>query len=661
MIVNGKYIKYGETQSASIQKDINAIDDLQQDVKSGARDPKKFADSEGASIDFGFSSFGGNELNAGRLQRYGYYREMSQMEFIQRGLEIIADDSTLRNLENNVIKVYSDNETIREALTDLFNERMDLNTEFWSIVYETVKMGDNFYEIIPDSYDKPTKIVYIRHLKPENIERVEINGRLMYYTYATDEDRNADEFNIDRENSTEIIYKLQPWQIVHFKVKDDKDDAPYGTSLLKPGIRTYRRLTLLEDVILVYRISRAPERRVFYIDVGNMNYTDSKKFMQKLKAQYRTQNFIDEEGNINRKANVLSITSDIFVPQKEGGVGTKIETLQGGEALNEIKDLDYFKNKILRIMNIPPAYMGDETDKSQGSLSQLDYRFSRFIERIQMQIIRGFEKIAAIELYFKGYKKEDLNDFRIEPTASSNISEITDIDIMNQRMSLISTIKETGLFDNEWILKNIMKFSNKEVSDINLRLQMQQAQQPEGEGELGMGAGGFGGSYGAGMPGDEYDDEGIGEPGMPTGAEAPGEVDTGAPVAPGGAVATSAPPTRAPVEDVQSKGEIITEALVNVLGKNFIIKENKDFFNMMKYIKEDRHSDVIPIMERASEIIRTPVKRKKKSRTERLTKAILLGELGGLSYSKNKNGKTSRVMKLYEQSNDNKEKNIILG
>lgn len=649
MIVNGKYVKYDEGRTATIQRDINAADGIHQSVKSNAKDPKKLSDWEsGASLDFGFSAFGANETSADRIQKYGYYREMAQMEFIQRGLEIIADDSSMKNLDNNVLKVFSDNEKIRETLEELFVERLDLNTEFWSIIYETVKMGDNFYEIIPDSYEKPTKIVYIRHLKPENVERIEINGRLMYYTYTSTEDRNTDEFDVNRESTTENIYKLQPWQIVHFKVKDDKDDNPYGTSLLKPGIRTYRRLSLLEDIILVYRISRAPERRVFYIDVGNMNYTDSKKFMQKLKSQYRTQNFIDEQGNINRKSNVLSVTSDIFVPQKEGGTGTKIETLPGGDGLNEIKDLEYFKNKILRIMNIPPAYLGDDTDKSQGSLSQLDYRFSRFIERIQTQAIRGIEKIAAVELYFKGYKKEELSNFRIEPTASSNIAEITDIDLMNQRMSLISTIKETNLFDNEWILKNIMKFSNKEISDINLRLQMQKANEPEEEGMGAYGAGAYGSTPGM----DAYDIEpGAEGPEGAEGIEGAGEEGATAP--------ETEPTAAAPEESVQTKEEVITEALVSVLGKEFIIKESKDFFGMMKYLKEERHSDTIPIMERASEIIRAPVKKKKVNKTNGLKKAMLLGELSGLSY-KGKNGKTTRVMKLYEAKDSNKEKVIIL-
>lgn len=1046
MIVNGKYVQYDEKKSAVIQRDFNALDDIQQSVKSNVKDPNKVMDTleGGASVDFGFSGFQDNEVHADRVQKYGYYREMAQMEFIQRGIEIIADDSTLKNLEDNVIKITSNNEAIKEVLWDLFIERIDINSELWSIVYETVKMGDNFYEIIPDSYENPSKIMYIRYLNPENVERVEVNGRLIYYTYRSYEDREENEFEYNSTQTKEIIYRLQPWQIVHFKVKDDKDDNPYGASLLKAGVRTFRRLTLLEDVILVYRISRAPERRVFYIDVGNMNYTDSKKFIQKLKAQYRTQNFLDEDGNINRKANVLSITSDIFVPQKEGGVGTKIDTLPAGEGLKSIEDLDYFKNKILRLMNIPPAFMGDDTDNSQGSLclapetkikladgrnleikeiaeefrqgkqnyvysidehnewvikpvswagitkrnaetievlldngekvvctpehrfmlrdgsyveaqhlkegsslmpiytkissnkekvkgyekilnnntgkweythrvsaknnllgeegknsivvhhvdfnkrnnnpinlkimgkdehllyhtyfleknitpevtqkrnksikefystekgkeiirilsrkgvasqkrkewfsseehkqmkreqikrqreegtiyitdegrkklsnkmkerwededyknfmlpisskagsmknknnpiyrklrikeiieayeypmttedlsakldttrgtlkrslrregykdwfefcdkhgltpyrpynhkvvsisshrvldevyditvdnetpnfalscgivvhnSQLDYRFSRFIERVQTQIFKGMEKIAAVELYFQGYKKSDLSEFRLEPTPSSNIAEITDIDIMNQRMSLITTIKDTGLFDNEWILKNIIKFSDKEISDITLRLQMQRQQQPEEEmgGGMGMGAGGMGGAMGPGMEGPMGAEDEFGtEPGAtpPLGAESPATAPVEAPGGP-------------PEESVRDKSQMISEALVGVLGKDFIIRENKDFFAMMKYIKEDRHNDVVPLMERASEIVRAPVKRNKRNRTESIGRYMILGEFTGLGYSKVGKNKVGRTVKLFESSDNGKkfkEKEIIL-
>jgi hypothetical protein len=643
MIVNGQYIKYDEKKAADIQKQLNKQDDVYSNVKSDIQDPQKTVGDEGHSLGFGFSVFDEDETKTTRFERYGYYREMAQMEFINRGLEIVADDSTLDNTEGNVVKFYSNNESIKDSLWELFHNRLDINSELWGIVYETAKMGDNFYEIIPDSYDNPTKIVYLRYLKPEKIDRIEQNGKLLYYTYKTEEDRSEDKsydptrVGLGNDESPEKIYKLQPWQIVHFKVKDDKDELPYGASLLKAGIRTYRRLALLEDVILVYRISRAPERRVFYIDVGQMNYTDSKKFIQKIKSQYRTENFLDENGNINRKSNILSTTSDIFVPRREGGQGTQIDTLQGGEALKSIEDLDYFKDKILRLLNIPLAYLGGEADRSRGSLSQLDYKFSRFIERIQSQIKRGLNKVAAIELYFNGYKRDDLTNFDIELTPPSNIKEITDIDIMNQRMNLIATVQQTELFSQEWILKNILKLSEKEISDIKLQKQMEQQQGQQGGGE---GAAGGGGEFG---PAEVGAAAGGGEEAAAGGEEAGGgEAEGGEEAAAGGEEGAETADT-----DL-SKEQQLTEALVKVLGKEFLIENSEDFFKLIKYLKEDAPNDKIPLFERISEIVRQPVRSEKRGKTPSVRKQMILGEMKGLHYKRD----GGRYMKLYEQKRD---------
>jgi hypothetical protein len=1039
MIVNGQYIKYDEKKAADIQKQLNKQDDVYSNVKSDIQDPQKTVGDEGHSLGFGFSVFDEDETKTTRFERYGYYREMAQMEFINRGLEIVADDSTLDNTEGNVVKFYSNNESIKDSLWELFHNRLDINSELWGIVYETAKMGDNFYEIIPDSYDNPTKIVYLRYLKPEKIDRIEQNGKLLYYTYKTEEDRSEDKsydptrVGLGNDESPEKIYKLQPWQIVHFKVKDDKDELPYGASLLKAGIRTYRRLALLEDVILVYRISRAPERRVFYIDVGQMNYTDSKKFIQKIKSQYRTENFLDENGNINRKSNILSTTSDIFVPRREGGQGTQIDTLQGGEALKSIEDLDYFKDKILRLLNIPLAYLGGEADRSRGSLclapdtkikladgrnleisevakeynqgkqnyvysideknewtikpvswagitqrkaktikvkldngeevvatpehrfmlrdgsyveaqnlengtslmpiytkysskengdkiegyerilnnrtnrwnythriakendlleefknsknivihhidfnkinnnpdnlvimdkkdhfdlhaqvadkqlntpeviekrnesikrfyatekgkkigkenalragssskkyeylksdehkklkreqmerqrregtiylteegrkkisektrqrwenpeyresmrqvcsragsiknknnpvyrkltedeilntyknakmttqelsdelgisrgcfkktlrrwgykdwyefceyhnlepkrkhnhkvasveehevldevyditvdgetpnfalssgivvhnSQLDYKFSRFIERIQSQIKRGLNKVAAIELYFNGYKRDDLTNFDIELTPPSNIKEITDIDIMNQRMNLISTVQQTELFSQEWILKNILKLSEKEISDIKLQKQMEQQQGQQGGGE---GAAGGGGEFGPAEVG--ADAGGGGEEAAAGGEEAEGGEAEG-----GGEEAAGGEEEGAETADTDlSKEQQLTEALVKVLGKEFLIENSEDFFKLMKYLKEDAPNDKVPLFERISEIVRQPVRSEKRGKTPSVRKQMILGEMKGLHYKRD----GGRYMKLYEQKRD---------
>lgn len=646
MIVNGKFVEVDERKSASIQADINRLDDLKSDLKSDIENPKSILKDEGSSLDitrFGLTDFDGSEA-ADRKTRYDYYREMIQMEFIQRGIEIVADDSTQSNNDGDALKIYSNDESIKEVLEDLFLNRLDMNNELWTVFYDTAKMGDNFYEVVPDSYENPKKIIYFRYLKPDNVKRIEDNGRLSHYEYDTQnaEKNNATQRAIhgktgEEDEDEKKIFKLQPWQVVHFKIMNDRDADPYGASLLKPGVKTYRRLSMLEDIILVYRISRAPERRVFYIDVGNMNYTDAKKFIQKIKNQYRTQNFLDENGNINKKANVLSITSDIFVPRREGGQGTQIDTLSGGQALDQINDLNYFKDKILRTMNIPPAYMGEQADRSRGSLSQQDIKFSRFIERVQAQIIKGLNKVAALELFFNGQKKEDLSNFQLELTAPSNIKELTEIDLISQRMGLIGTVQSLNIYSMEWILKNIMHHSDREIADIKMQktLEAQAAQgQPGAEGDMGMGGA---------MPGGEF------------GAEAP---------LPGGEMPPEggAPPPAPEVPAPAAEAPLAASTIIDLFGKEFIAENKDDFFKIAKaakqYLKEDDSVETHPLVEAIVDVVNRPIKRKRpRNRTDSIKSQFAINEMGGLIFHGN-NGKTKKGFKLFEKTKDD-EKEVL--
>lgn len=619
MLVNGREIIVKPGQPEAIQQKINVIPGLRSDLKS------EISPKDQKDIEFSYNQFSMFEKDsaetADRKVRYAYYREMDKMEFVHRALEIVSDDASQNNNDGNVLKIYSDDEESKKILENLFFERLDINNELWSVVYETCKMGDNFYEVIVDDYKKPKKIIYLRYLEPTKVERVEENGRLshfVYKRYSTElETLTSAISTLKREE--DIIYKLQPWQIIHFKI-EDKEKLPYGCSLLDAGVGTYRKLSLLEDVMLVYRISRAPERRVFYIDVGNLNKLEARQFLERIKNQYRAASFIDEQGNINKKAHVLSVTSDIFVPIREGSQGTKIEALAGGQGLESIDDMKYFRDKILRTMNIPAAYMGDEADRSRGSLSQLDIKFSRFIERIQSQIIKGLNKIAALELFFQGAKKTDLNDFELELTPPSNIKEITEIDLINQKMGLLQTIQQLNVFSTEWMLKNIMRFSDKEIADILLYKKLEQGETPQGA-EAAMGGGGIPGGIPGGLPGG---------PAGPT-----GEV----PLGPGGEIPAPEELGGAPAVGGAPALPLAAETIIDVFGKEFLVENSKDFFKLIKmvenYNKPNKGSKSM-IARQLRELFETEVRTKSRINSKNISKQIIVNEFGGLSLDEGK-------------------------
>lgn len=640
MIIDGKEVSVDYKQAYKLQKEIDAKPEIPETAKVEVS-PKELKDLQNSFDSYG-SGFGNNygygmdmqnnilgsdaaSSYDNRIHRYDIFEEMGACPFLNRGLQVIADDACQKNEDGNTIKIYSDDDEIKEDLEDLFNERLNINKELWSIFFETCKLGDNFYEVIPDDYNHPTQVSRIRYLDPKKVNRIEKNGKLAFYTYRTelldDEDFNnlASNYQTEKKNNKqEAIYKLQPWQIIHFKITNKKC-YPYGGSLLDAGMQTYRRYSMLEDAIMVYRLARVPERRVFKIDVGNLSSNEAMRAVNRIKDNYRSNQILDDHGNINKTAAALSLTQDIFIPVREGSTGTDITTLAPGQALNNIDDIRLFRDELLWTLNIPPEYLGTTSDQTggagmaKGSLAMQDVKFARFVERIQYYIEEGLTKIAAIELFFKKKKKGDLKNFKIELTPPSNVKEIMDIEYLNQKMNLIGTMNGLGIFPVDFILEYVMKMSKKEISDIKLfkQLEMQQGQ------NAGMGGGMD--AMGGGMPMGGSMDMG----GMP---------DMG-----GGA----------PMMSVATNSEELQEKMVNIFGKDVLIENKDSYKNLLKALdeyneehaqklKEEKANDEPKVLtsELLKEVRDTLIEKDKEKTNQSAAALYYENEFGGLDFGK---------------------------
>lgn len=619
MILNGKEISIDYRAAQNIQQKIDLTPEIPDNAKVelpkkevkelkdefsnfyGNMSLQNFSDSYGSSNNT-FSLSGSNTNNVNRSEYYDTFQEMSECNFIHRGLQIIADDGCQKNIEGNVVKIYSDDEETKNILEDLFNKRLNLNKELWSIIYETCKLGDNFYEIIPDSYEHPSQVVRIRYLNPKKVNRIEKNGKLAFYTYYSEfEVENTPNYfsDIKSDKKQDMVYRLEPWQIIHFKISD-KDFYPYGGSLLKSGIKAYRRLMMLEDGMVIYRLARVPERRVFKIDVGNLSTHEANRAIQKIKDNYRSNQVMDDKGNINKTAAALSLTQDIFVPVREGQSGTSIETLQAGTGLQNIDDIKYFRDEILWTLNIPSEYLGlsENAQSGRGSLAMQDVKFARFVERIQYYVEEGLTKIAAIELFFKKKKRNELNNFRLELTPPSNVKEIMDIEYLNQKMGLISAMASTNMFPTEYILKYVMKLSKKEISDIKFFKSLEtQNQGADASGDLGLG--------------------GMSDLGM------------------GGGMDMSAGMTNSASMPAMS---VTTENMVNLFGKDVLIENKEDFAKLMKLVEDyekqqalDNKENTVEILKEIQEILGS----KEEVKTNDIASNLFYeNELGGLNFGK---------------------------
>lgn len=357
--------------------------------------------------------------------------------------------------------------------------------------------------------------------------------------------------------------------------------------------------------MVIYRLARVPERRVFKIDCGNLPQSEANRQVQRIKDNYRTTQIMDDRGNINRTASALSLTQDIFVPVREGGAGTEISTLGAGTALNNIDDIRYFRDQILWTMNIPPEYLGFTSDQSgggagRGSLAMQDIKFSRFAERIQFHIEESLTKIAAVELFFKRKKKAELKNFKIELTPPSNIKELMDLEYLTTKMNLIQGMMATQLFPKKFILQYVMKMTKKEIDNLIFFKDLEtQASQIQDSAMIG------------GMP------MGAPTPGMPQGGDI-NNVQPDQQLSPTSSINT---------EDLEKK-------MVKIFGKDLLIENKEDFAKLIKAANDYNES-----LNKKSEVI-----------TENDTESILLKQIAetvtGIKSFKTTNDETSNL--IYE-------------
>ena len=394
---------------------------------------------------------------AGSTERLARTRDYELMDIsssiISTALNIWADDCTTYSDDGRVLKITSDDSKIKGHLYDLFNDRLNVDYNLWHWIRNMCKYGDFF--LMMDVIEQEG-ITTFMPLPTVEIEREE----------AYDGDINS----VRYKWNTASAVTFENWQIAHFRMIGDDTFLPYGKSLLESGRRIWKQLNLIEDAMLVYRIQRAPERRIFSIDVGNIQPNDIPAFMQKAKDILKRSPLVQEDGKIDLRFNVHSQEEDYFLAVRGAQSGTKIETLPGAQNLGDIDDVRYVQNNLIAALGIPRAYLTfEEQLNSKTTLSQEDVRFARTIQRIQKLAISELNKIAMIHLYALGYTDpEDLTNFKIHMTNPSTVSEQMKLELESARVtSYMSAVQSVGV-DREWGQKHILKLSDAEIKKVNV-------------------------------------------------------------------------------------------------------------------------------------------------------------------------------------------------
>lgn len=389
---------------------------------------------------------------ASRLELFRDYDVMDMDPIIASALDIYSDECLVPSEFGRVLTIRSKNENVKKILENLFYDILNVEFNMWSWTRNMCKYGDFFLrmEISPE-YG-----VYLVHpISPYEITRIEGSDpqNLNYVKYQHDGMGGGMEY----EN----------FEIAHFRLLSDSNFLPYGKSMIEPARRVWKQLSLMEDAMLIHRIMRAPEKRMFYVDVGNIPPSEIDGAMQKIISQVKKVPYIDERtGDYNLRFNLNNMVEDFYLPVRGSDSGTKIDTLPGMD-FTGIDDLEYIRNKMMAALKIPKAFLGYEEGLSgKATLAAEDVRFARTIGRIQRIIVSELTKIAIVHLYVQGYQDATLVDFELELSNPSTIFEQEKLEIWSNKVSLASDMMEAKMFSKKWMYNQIFNMSEDEVEEL---------------------------------------------------------------------------------------------------------------------------------------------------------------------------------------------------
>ena len=400
-----------------------------------------------------------------RLSAYYDYESMEFTPEVSAALDIYAEESTTKSEKGQILTIHSDSKRIKAILDDLFYNVLDVNTNLQMWTRGMCKYGDDFVYL---KIDAGKGIIGCQQLP--NIEVQRLEGARQ--SSPNQSDRVSSKFPTRELRFTwnNKDMEFQAWEIAHFRILGDDRKLPYGTSMLDKIRRIWKQLLLAEDAMLIYRTSRAPERRVFKVFVGNMDDKDIEPYVQRIANKFKRDQIVDQKnGQVDMRYNQMAVDQDYFIPMRDISQSSPIETLPGAQNLGEIADIEYIQKKMLAALRIPKAFLGFEDVLGNGKgLALLDIRFARTINRIQQSIIQELNKIALIHLFLLGMEDE-LNNFTLMMTNPSGQSDLLKIESWKEKITMYkdatSDQSQMGILpvSHTWAKKNILGMSDNEV------------------------------------------------------------------------------------------------------------------------------------------------------------------------------------------------------
>ena len=364
-----------------------------------------------------------------RLASYADFEGMEFFTEIAAALDIMMEESTTLNADNKVINIFSESRRVRRILDDLFFNRLDIHTSLPMWTRNVCKYGDDFLYLNIDSEDGVTGVKQLPNIE---ISRKENAG-------FGENSVNAEQ---DKFNPVKFVWgqrdiEFNAWQVAHFRLLGDDRRLPYGTSMLEKARRIWKQLLLSEDAMLIYRVTRAPERRIFKIFVGNIDEKDVPAYVNQIANNFKRSPVIDQNtGQIDTRYNQMAQDQDYFIPVRDANAPSPIDTLPGATNLSEIADIQYLQKKLFTALRVPKPFLGFEEANGEGkNLALQDIRFARTINRIQQSMLQELNKIAIIHLYILGLEDE-LENFTLTLNNPSTQAEMLKVEQTQLKVTL---------------------------------------------------------------------------------------------------------------------------------------------------------------------------------------------------------------------------------
>jgi hypothetical protein len=410
-------------------------------------------------------------MHQNRMQLYADYEMMDKDPIIHSALDIYSDESTLADQFGEILTIKSNKSNIQKILYNLFYDVLNIEFNLWAWIRNLTKYGDFFLKLdIAEEYG----IINARPFSSYEMERWE------EYNEATGE------YEIKFKNIASEQMKYDVFEIAHFRMLSDSNFLPYGRSMLEGARKEFQKLMMMEDAMLIHRIMRAPEKRIFKIDIGNIPPNEVDSFMEQIINKMKKIPHIDPQtGNYNLRFNLNNMLEDYYLPVRGGQSSTTIDTLPG-MTFTGMDDIEYIKDKMMAALKIPKPFLGyAEAVEGKSTLASMDIRFARTIERIQKIVISELTKIAIVHLYAQGFEGEDLVGFELQLTAPSIIYDQQKVALMNEKITLANAMKDSKLVSDQYIYEFIFNMSEEQwlqertnvIEDLKLRFRQNQIEQ----------------------------------------------------------------------------------------------------------------------------------------------------------------------------------------